>query len=120
MIDSVQELDFDYRLGKIPEEDYPAQRTSLLQRGADVLRKIDALAAQPISPQDVDARIEKAIADRRADTSASKSELSDDELEALIASRHKSRKQKSSGFCPRCGKPVLASDRFCPACGKAL
>lgn len=120
VINSLQELDFDYRLGKIPEEDYPAQRTNLLQKGADILRKIDSIAPQPLSTQDVDARIEKAIAARRADASVARPEPSDDDLEALIASRHKSRKQKSSGFCPKCGKPVLTSDRFCPACGKAL
>ena len=41
VINSLQELDFDYKLGKIPEEDYPTQRASLLQTGADILRKID-------------------------------------------------------------------------------
>jgi hypothetical protein len=44
VINSLQELDFDFKLGKIPEEDYPTQRTSLLQKGADILRKIDLLA----------------------------------------------------------------------------
>src|SRR5512144_2250108 len=49
VINSLQELDFDFKLGKVPEEDYPAQRASLLQRGADILRKIDVLA--PASPR---------------------------------------------------------------------
>ena len=120
VINSLQELDFDYKLGKIPEEDYPVQRTSLLQKGADILRKIDTLAPEPASSQDVDARIEKAIAARRADASVAKPEPSDDDLESMIAARHKAHKEKSSGFCPRCGKPVRVSDRFCPSCGKSL
>jgi hypothetical protein len=120
VINSLQELDFDYKLGKIPEEDYPSQRTSLLQKGADILRRIDSIAPQPVALQDVDARIERAIAARRADASVVKPALSDDDLESMIASRHKSRKEKSSGFCPKCGKPVMVSDRFCPSCGKAL
>jgi hypothetical protein len=66
VINSLQELDFDYKLGKIPEEDYPSQRTSLLQKGADILRRIDSIAPQPVALQDVDARIERAIAARRA------------------------------------------------------
>ncbi|HEY9153269.1 MAG TPA: hypothetical protein VIN60_10320 [Anaerolineales bacterium] len=37
VINSLQELDFDFKLGKIPEDDYPAQRAELLQKGADVL-----------------------------------------------------------------------------------
>jgi NADH pyrophosphatase NudC (nudix superfamily) len=120
VINSLQELDFDYKLGKIPEEDYPAQRSSLLQKGADILRQIDSIAPEPASVQDVDARIEKAIAARRADASLVKAEVSEDDLEAMIAARRKGRRERSSGFCPKCGKPIMASDRFCPACGKSL
>lgn len=120
VINSLQELDFDFKLGKIPEEDYPTQRSSLLQKGADILRRIDSLAPQPASAQDADARIEKAIAARRADAPVVKPELSDDDVESMIAARRKARKEKSSGFCPKCGKPVMISDRFCPSCGKSL
>lgn len=120
VINSLQELDFDFKLGKIPEEDYPTQRAGLLQKGADILRRIDSIAPQPASAQDADARIEKAIAARRADASGAKPELSDDDVESMIAARRKVRKEKSSGFCPKCGKPVTVSDRFCPSCGKSL
>lgn len=120
VINSLQELDFDFKLGKIPEEDYPAQRASLLQKGADILRQIDSIAPQPASAQDADARIEKAIAARRADAAVEKPELNDDELETMISARRKSRKERSSGFCPKCGKPVVVTDRFCPSCGKSL
>lgn len=120
VVNSLQELDFDFRLGKIPDEDYPAQRATLLQKGADILRQIDILAPQITSSQDADARIEKAIAARRADASVAKVEISDDDLESMIAARRKARREKSSGFCPKCGKPVMVSDRFCPSCGKSL
>ena len=120
VINSLQELDFDFKLGKIPEGDYPAQRASLLQKGADILRQIDSIAPQPASAQSADARIEKASAARRADASVAPSEVSDDDVESMIAARRKTRKEKSSGFCPKCGKPVVVSDRFCPACGKSL
>jgi hypothetical protein len=127
IVNSLQELDFDFKLGKIPEEDYPTQRASLLQRGADILRKIDALASP--SPygrgdrgegQDTEARLEKVIAARRPDASVAAVEISDDDLEAMISTRRKGRKEKSAGFCPRCGKPVMVTDRFCPSCGKSL
>jgi NADH pyrophosphatase NudC (nudix superfamily) len=120
VINSLQELDFDFKLGKIPDEDYPTQRASLLQKGADILRRIDTLAPQITSSQDADARIEKAIAARRADASVVRAEISDDDLESMIAARRKTRREKSSGFCPKCGKPVMVSDRFCPSCGKSL
>lgn len=120
VVNALQELDFDFKLGKIPEEDYPVQRAALLQKGADILRKLDTLSLQADSAQDTEARIEKAVAARRADASAKPRELTDDDIESLIASRRKARKTKSAGFCPKCGKPVLASDKFCPSCGKSL
>jgi len=127
VINSLQELDFDFKLGKIPEDDYPAQRAGLLQKGADILKKIDSFAAP--SPfgrgdggegQDTEARLEKAIAARRADGSTAKVEITDDDLESMISSRRKGRTKKSAGFCPKCGKPVMVTDRFCPSCGKSL
>jgi NADH pyrophosphatase NudC (nudix superfamily) len=120
VINSLQELDFDFNLGKIPEEDYPAQRADLLQKGAEILKKIDALAPQPAAAQDTEARLERAIAARRADASLARVEVSEDDLEAMVAARRKGRTNKSAGFCPRCGKPVMVTDRFCPSCGKSL
>jgi hypothetical protein len=127
VVNALQELDFDFNLGKIPPEDYPAHRASLLQKGAEILRKLDELspALTPGSSpagrgESQEDRIEKAVAARRADASAQAPQLTDDEIESMIATRRKARKEKSAGFCPRCGKPVMASDRFCPSCGKSL
>ncbi|HSL44380.1 MAG TPA: zinc ribbon domain-containing protein [Anaerolineales bacterium] len=120
VINSLQELDFDFNLGKIPEEDYPIQRTALLQKGAEILKRMDSLAPQPASAQNTEARLERAIAARRADASLATAQVTDDDIEAMISSRRKGRKDKSAGFCPRCGKPVMVTDRFCPSCGKSL
>lgn len=120
VINSLQELDFDFKLGKIPEEDYPEQRATLLQKGTDILRKLDELAPASASSSNVEARIEKAAAAKRADSSAAESQISDDDLESMIAARRKEHKSKSAGFCPKCGKPVLVTDKFCPSCGKAI
>ena len=112
LINALQELDFDHSLGKIPAEDYPTQRAELLQKGADVLKKLDSFTpnAYPNGKRERNAvsRLENAAT------------ISDDELESMLAARRKTRKEKSAGFCPRCGKPILVSDRFCPNCGKAL
>ena len=127
VINALQELDFDFKLGKIPEDDYPVQRSTLLQKGADILRRIDTLAA-PLpfgrgdggAGQDTEARLERAIAARRADASVARVEVSDDDLESMISARRKIRSNRSAGFCPKCGKPVMVTDRFCPSCGKSL
>src|SRR5690349_25037487 len=65
VINSLQELDFDFKLGKIPEEDYPLQRSSLLQKCAEILRQIDTLAPQVTSTPDTEARLARATAARR-------------------------------------------------------
>jgi NADH pyrophosphatase NudC (nudix superfamily) len=111
LLTALQELDFDYQLGKIPEEDYPVQRADLLQKGVGVLKQLDALASSRPSH----ARpIEQGISPEQG------GQLSDDDIESMLAARRKARKTKSAGFCPRCGKPVLVTDQFCPSCGKAL
>lgn len=120
VINSLQELDFDYKLGKIPAEDYPDQRSALLKKGSDILRKLDELVPASSSTKDAESRIEKAAASKRADSSAKDAEVNDDDLESIIAARRKQHKSKAAGFCPKCGKPVLVSDKFCPSCGKAL
>jgi hypothetical protein len=122
VINSLQELDFDFALGKIPEGEYPDQRASLLQKGAGILRQLDELAPVASSAVNAEARIEKATASGRADAGA-KTSLpadSDDDLEVMIAARRRGQKSKSAGFCPKCGKAVLVSDKFCPSCGKTI
>jgi hypothetical protein len=126
---TIQELDDDYALGKIPEESYPEQRSALLITGADILRQIDAAQAAPISVAAED-RLEEAILARRqaleVPAAAAKKNGSavppvpDDELEQRIASRRREINEKVGGFCPKCGRPVHASDRFCPKCGASL
>jgi hypothetical protein len=142
ILTALQELDFDHGLGKIPAEDYPLQRSSLLQRGAAILRQLDALTTSTAlsagsSPfakhpsgapasgrgESTKERLGTAIATRRADAAeepASAKETTDEDLEALIAKRRASLKDKAAGFCPKCGRPNLSTDSFCPQCGYAL
>jgi len=140
VLNALQELDFDHALGKIPEEEYPEQRATLLQAGAAILRQLDSFHEQTPA-QAAEARMEAAVAARRADAALranpARSAASapaggtsqpaaliaapeEDELEKIIAARRQARQEKATGFCPRCGKPVQKSDRFCPKCGATL
>ena len=123
---ALQELESDFALGKIPEEEYPAQRKLLLQHGAEVLERLDALQGQNFS-KEAEKHLETAVAARRMtgkETAAGGGNGNgvhpDDPMEALIASRRRNRQGKAAGFCHKCGRPLQQSDRFCPKCGTAI
>lgn len=118
VLNALRELDFDAQLGKIPEDEYPLQRASLMQRGAEILRELDILQAAPIDAS-ANSQIDPAAAVHPTDAPVSNA-LSDDRLEAMINARRSQRKESASGFCPRCGKPIQKSDRFCPKCGAVI
>jgi len=43
VFENLRDLNFEYRAGKYPEEDYAAQRASLENEAAETLSEIDAL-----------------------------------------------------------------------------
>jgi cbb3-type cytochrome oxidase subunit 3 len=49
--DNLRDLNFEYRAGKYPEEDYAAQRAALENEAAEVLAEIDLLEKQPPATQ---------------------------------------------------------------------
>ncbi len=137
VLTALQELEFDFQLGKIPQEDFAPQRELMLRHGADILRQIDAVqqpaggknaepesqasAAQPTAED----RIEAAVAARRLvaqgavapGRNGGNGSHADDDLEIVLAERRRSRSGKSAGFCHKCGGALQAADRFCPKCG---
>jgi hypothetical protein len=129
VVATIQELDDDYNLGKIPTENYPSQRLTLLQNGADILRQIDAYQVAPAIMTAED-RLEAAIMARRHTLDATPAVVKkngnavppvpDDDLEQRIAIRRRTMSGKAGGFCPKCGRPVQVSDHFCPRCGAPL
>lgn len=131
-LNALQELDFDYALGKIPEEDYPATRAWLVQSGTEILRKLDELQPNEAAGSNID-RIEAAIASRRLQQTAAVSAAApaggngqnristpDDDLETRIAERRRQRNGKAAGFCHKCGVAIQKSDQFCPKCGAKI
>lgn len=125
ILNALQELEFDHVLGKIPAEDFPAQRAWLVQQGAEVLRKLDLVQVSGAKADDAVERVEAVVAQRRADAARTPAILepalaADDDLEVILAKRRRQRQEKSAGFCPQCGGPVQKSDHFCPKCGNVV
>jgi hypothetical protein len=103
VLSTIQEIDMDYTLGKIEQEDYEAERSALIAQGADTMRQIDALAGE-IGPS------ETQVADPiDRDLEA--------ELEARVAVMRKVQDEAAIQYCTKCGTKILESDRFCSSCG---
>lgn len=117
VLKEIQELDFDHSLGKVPEDEYSLQRKALLKMGAEMMRQIDGMKQTQSQPVPLEEQAYAAVMENAASRA---DEVSDDDLELLIAERRASRKERTGGFCPKCGKPFLQSDRFCSCCGQPL
>jgi len=140
ILNSLQDLDFDHALGKVPEEDYPWQREAFMHEGAEVLRQLDELQPAETAAQSALERLEAAVSARRADRAAARPvavshngheavataprrrpvpEVQDD-VETLVSERRRAQPAKAAGFCPHCGKPVAKTDKFCSKCGATI
>jgi hypothetical protein len=111
LLDRIQELDFDYDLNKISDEDYQRARKPLVRKTANIMREIDTIKEER--------GIEKTPPPEEAlRRSPRKTEV--DDIESLIASRRRKLGEKKKGFCPRCGRTVNKSDQYCVHCGEKL
>ena len=86
------ELDFDYSVDKIAQEDYARQRYILVAKSVQVLRQLDSLP-----------------------------EAADDPVEAAIRAYETGQTfEAAAEGCPECGYVGKANDRFCRGCGAPL
>ncbi|MBI3740068.1 MAG: zinc ribbon domain-containing protein [Chloroflexi bacterium] len=109
VLSALRDLDFDYKIGKVSDEDYVPVRAGLV-----------AEAAQTIQQQDEeDKRLETLIQARRASRGL-KCEQCGSSVEAGNHFCPKCGTPVNSGVCPSCGKNVRADDLFCPSCGGRL
>lgn len=101
IFNTVRDLDFDYSIGKLTDEEHAAQRAQLITRGAEVLKELEALGVT--------------AEDEGADDEAT--------IEHAIAARRKTASTSASGptrVCPACHAAAIADDRFCASCGGVL
>jgi len=93
VLGNIQDLDFEYKCGKLSDEDYKHVRAEMSGEFASVLREIDEIE----SSQDLDALIRRELAVRE------------------------NRSQPSTErACPSCGGMNPARNKFCVDCGAKL
>jgi transposase len=91
LYETIRELDFDYRMGKVEEDDYRDTRARYAAQTIEVMQAVDKAGGGPDGLED---RVEQEIA-RLKD--------SPEQTDALS--------------CPSCKARLPADARFCPQCG---
>ncbi len=111
LLGRIEELDFDYELGKILESDYQRARRNLVKKTALILQKFDEMekgnAIMKMSPTEEDIK-----------RSPPRTEV--DEIESLIAARRRELGETKHTFCSHCGRVVKGGDQYCVHCGEKI
>jgi len=94
VLGNIQDLDFEYKCGKLSVEDYNKVRAEMTAEAGAVLRQIDDIE----NSQDLDALIRREVSARRTKTT--------------VSAKHQT--------CPSCGVENPATNKFCAECGGKL
>ena len=90
VLGNIQDLDFEYKCGKLSEQDYQRIRGEMSAEAAMVLREIESVE----SAKDLDVLIRREI-----------------------SARKNKAKSAPTTTCPSCGTPNPVSNKFCAECG---
>ena len=111
ILSALRDLDFDFRTGKVSEEDYKPLRAQLLVKAAEYVEQ----------EKQGDEQLEALIQTRRA---AQQPDPGCHHCGARIVAGQRFCSKCGSAvnneLCSSCGKKIQASDLFCPSCGKKI
>ncbi|MCC6363663.1 MAG: zinc ribbon domain-containing protein [Bryobacterales bacterium] len=88
--ENLRDLQFEFRVGKLSDEDYQKTKLELQRELANVLAEIDAIKGEAAPPP------------------------------AAVAAAEKPMKQKAANVCPHCGAAFERALKFCGECGKPM
>lgn len=104
---AIRDLDFDYKTGKVSEEDYQPLRAQLLIEAAKFIEE----------QKQEEQQLEALIHSRRKTTQRTKCEHCDAPIDAGQKFCSKCGNESTSSMCPSCGKKMHTGDTFCSSCG---
>ncbi len=115
LLQAIKELEFDYRVGKISDEDYHRLDQRMRRQAIGLIQQIERVAPESAS---LDEQLESIIAQFRQTTHAVSTPvapaLSSTAAPAALAPAVS---PADARFCTECGKPVGATHKFCAHCG---
>jgi hypothetical protein len=104
----LQDLDMDQTMGKVQGEDYEAQRSVLVSRGAAVLKELDIISGVTVH------------ADGQIGVGEYASRKLEEQIEAAVSQMRRDGDESDSNFCSQCGSVLESGDQFCSHCGAAI
>lgn len=112
VLQAIKDLEFDYQVGKISQEDYERLDQRLRRQAIGLLQQIEKVAPASAS---LDEELETIIAQFRQTSRASTPVTNG--VPALSSPATQATVGQSARFCTQCGKPVEAGHKFCAYCG---
>ena len=107
---ALRDLDFDYKTGKVSEEDYQPLRAQLLAEAAQYIE----------SEKNEEQKLEALIQARRKGQQKIKCEHCGAPMEADQKFCSACGSVAKTEACPSCGKKLRAGDAFCSSCGTKI
>lgn len=120
---AIKDLEFDYQVGKLSEEDYQRFDTRLRQQAISYMQQIDKLAPQT---NQLDDSLEAEIARQRKARAAAvpangKAQpvktVAPVATPATVAVAMPVGGEVVARFCTNCGQPLASGHKFCANCG---
>ncbi|RKZ11020.1 hypothetical protein DRQ53_06080 [bacterium] len=92
LVGNLTDLDFEFAMGKVAEEDYMSLRNSLKQQTLRIMEQMEVLQGGKVKASEASKATPKAAGSPAP----------------------------AADFCPACGQATPGNARFCPGCGGAL
>ncbi|MGB7292303.1 MAG: zinc ribbon domain-containing protein [Thermodesulfobacteriota bacterium] len=112
---ALNDIEFDYGLGKLSREDYDELKREYQAKAVSVLKEIDEIS-KGLHSTELEDELEKEITAIRKSKSHDENEIEDEILKARKQHNDKNRYLT----CINCGRQYSAGDLFCSRCGIGL
>ncbi len=103
---AIKEMDFDYQMGKLSEDDYQHLKSQYKNKAVEILQSLDNVNQE--KEADLEAAIELEVQQFREQYHTGIEEAEDNAPPTTLK------------FCPQCGGKVLPHSNFCQSCGLSL
>ncbi|MDP2730623.1 MAG: hypothetical protein Q8O55_09065 [Dehalococcoidales bacterium] len=109
----LKELEFDYQSGILSKEDFEELRERYKWKAVTILKDMDGLQEGPDASDEIE---KKVLALRQRDVSQSRDVGVSGEIEEMVLSLRRNKRQ----FCSQCGARHNVADLFCSRCGTKI